>query len=40
MRDHDGLPGFSYADADGKFSGIDEMFVVVLPRLYSVTIRK
>lgn len=23
MRISDGLPGFSYADADGKFSGID-----------------
>ncbi len=40
MRDHDGLPGFSYADADGKFSGIDVIFVVVLPLLYLVTTRK
>ncbi|GHO14231.1 hypothetical protein MY011_04640 [Escherichia coli] len=36
----DGLPGFSYADADGKFSGIDVIFVVVLPLLYLVTTRK
>ncbi|EIQ33502.1 putative membrane protein [Shigella boydii 4444-74] len=40
----DGLLGFSYADADGKFSGIELMlmlmFVVVLPLLYLVTTRK
>lgn len=36
----DGLPGFSYADADGKFQVLMLMFVVVLPLLYLVTTRK
>lgn len=36
----DGLPGFSYADADGNFQVLMLIFVVVLPLLYLVTTRK
>ncbi len=36
----DGLPRFSYADADVSFQVLMLMFVVVLPLLYLVTTRK